>query len=172
LELEVVLSAETILKRIEDLAADVNRDYSGEEPILIGTLKGSFIFLAQLALRLDFNLEVEFISARSYLDSVTSSGRVDLFKKLSIDIENRRLLIVEDIVDTGLTLSKLMDNLHAARPKSIEVVALIVKSGARRRGVPIRYTGFELDDGFLVGFGMDYAEKYRNLPYVARLKGV
>lgn len=171
-DLEVAISAERIQKRVRELAAEIARDYRHENPVLIGTLKGGFLFIADLVRQLDFDLEIEFISARSYLDSTTSSGKVDLFKKLSIDIENRRLLIVEDVVDTGLTLRRLVDNLQAAGPASVEVVALILKTSALPGEAKISYVGFEMDERFLVGYGMDLAEKYRNLPYVAWLKDV
>jgi hypoxanthine phosphoribosyltransferase len=171
-ELSVAISAEDIQARIQELAAQIDRDYRDQNPVVLGTLKGGFLFIADLVRMLDFDLEVDFISARSYLNSTTSSGRVDLFKKLSIDIRNRRLLIVEDVVDTGLTLRRLVAHLDDAGPASVDVVALIVKECAQLSGVSIKYTGFEMDERFLVGYGMDLAEKYRNLPYVAWLKDV
>ncbi len=171
-DLEIAISAADLKARIQELAAQIDRDYRDQNPVLLGTLKGGFLLIADLVRMLNFDLEIDFISARSYLDSTTSSGRVDLFKKLSIDIRNRRLLIVEDVVDTGLTLRRLVEHLEATGPASVDVVALIVKEGAQLSGVSIRYAGFEMDERFLVGYGMDLAEKYRNLPYVAWLKDV
>ncbi|MFH2057030.1 MAG: hypoxanthine phosphoribosyltransferase [bacterium] len=170
--LEVVISAERLHTRVCELAAQISRDFRDKNPVILGTLKGGFLFIADLVRQLDFDLEIDFISARSYLDSTTSSGKVDLFKKLSIDMENRRLLIVEDVVDTGLTLRRLVENLQAAGPASVDIVALIVKESAQPLDIEIKYVGFEMDERFLVGYGMDLAEKYRNLPYIAWLKDV
>jgi hypoxanthine phosphoribosyltransferase len=139
---------------------------------LIGTLKGGFIFLASLVLKLDFDLEIEFISARSYGDSFESSGTVDLHKKLSVEIKNRHLLIVEDVVESGLTVKFLLEDLASAQPASSNVVTLLNKTRERKAEVPIKYVGFEIGNRFVVGFGLDYREKYRNLPYLAVFKQV
>lgn len=137
--------------------------------MLLGTLKGSFIFLAKLALKLDFDVEIDFISARSYGDSHESSGTVDLFKNLSVDIRGRDVLLVEDIVDSGLTLRIMLADFELAQPKSVSVVTLLNKSGNRKTEVPLKYIGFDIDTDFVVGFGLDYSEKYRNLPFIAVL---
>ena len=136
---------------------------------MLGTLKGCFVFVAALALRLDFDLEVDFISARSYGASATSSGKVDLFKNLSIDIKDRHVLVVEDIVDSGFTLRILLEDFKLARPKSVNVVTLLNKRANHKVEVPIKYVGFEIENDFVVGFGLDFSEKYRNLPYIAVL---
>ncbi|MCK4858591.1 MAG: hypoxanthine phosphoribosyltransferase [candidate division Zixibacteria bacterium] len=157
-------------RRIAELATAVTGDFRDKNPVLLGTLKGSFIFLAQLVLQLDFDLDIDFISARSYDNLGTSTGKVDLFKNLSIDIKGRHLLVVEDIIDTGFTLRQMLQDFELVRPESVSVIALLNKKSQRKIEVPIKYVGFELEDQFVVGFGMDYAEKYRNLPYIAVLK--
>ncbi len=169
-DLEVIIAADQLQQRIEELAVEIDRDYRHKNPVLIGTLKGGFLFLAQLVLQLNFDLEIEFISARSYDANGKSSGKVDFFKNISIDIRDRHLLIVEDIIDSGLTLKLMLEDLELVRPRSVEVVALLDKKAARTAEVPIKYVGFEIEDKFIVGFGMDYGEKYRNLPYIAVLK--
>ncbi len=156
-------------QRIAELAREITQDYRDKNPVLLGTLKGSFIFLAQLALQLEFDLEIDFISARSYGDSHESSGTVDLFKNLSVDIRNRHVLLVEDIVDSGLTLRIMLADFELAKPKSVNVVTLLNKSGNRKTDVPLKYVGFDIDTDFVVGFGLDYSEKYRNLPFIAVL---
>lgn len=171
-DLEVAISVERLQARVRELGEQISRDFRGQNPVVLGTLKGGFLFIADLVRQLEFEVEIDFISARSYLDSTTSSGKVDLFKKLSIDIENRRLLIVEDVVDTGLTLRRLVENLRAAGPASVDIVTLIVKESALPLDIDIKYVGFEMDERFLVGYGMDLAEKYRNLPYIAWLRDV
>jgi hypoxanthine phosphoribosyltransferase len=125
-----------------------------------------------LALELDFDLEVDFISARSYGNSDRSSGRVDLFKNLSIDIRDRHVLLVEDIVDSGFTLRILLEDFQLARPKSVAVVTLLNKRASHQVEVPLKYVGFDIEDDFVVGFGLDFSEKYRNLPYIAVLKNM
>lgn len=137
--------------------------------MLLGTLKGSFVFLAKLALKLDFDLQVDFISARSYGNSDISSGTVDLYKNLTIDIRERHVLVVEDIVDSGFTLRILLEDFGLAKPRSVNVITLLNKSANRKVEVPVKYVGFDIDNEFVVGFGLDYSEKYRNLPYIAVL---
>lgn len=154
------------------MAKEITRDYQDQNPVLIGTLKGSFAFLPFLALELDFDLEVDFISARSYGNSDRSSGRVDLFKNLSIDIRDRHVLLVEDIVDSGFTLRILLEDFQLAKPKSVAVVTLLNKRASHQVQVPLKYVGFDIEDDFVVGFGLDFSEKYRNLPYIAVLKGM
>lgn len=151
------------------MAAEITRDYGGKNPVILGTLKGSFVFLASLILKLDFDLQVDFISARSYGSSDTTSGVVDLFKYLSVDIRDRHILLVEDIVDSGLTLRILLEDFGLAKPRSIDVITLLNKTANRKVEVPIRYVGFDIESDFVVGFGLDYGEKYRNLPYIAVL---
>ena len=154
------------------LAAEIKRDYQDQNPVLIGTLKGCFAFLPFLALELDFDVEIDFISARSYGSSDRSSGRVDLFKNLSIDIRDRHVLLVEDIVDSGFTLRILLEDFQLAKPKSVAVVTLLNKRASHHVEVPLKYVGFDIEDDFVVGFGLDFSEKYRNLPYIAVLKSM
>lgn len=151
------------------MATQVRSDYRDKFPVLLGTLKGSFVFLAKLALKLDFDLQVDFISARSYGNSDISSGTVDLYKNLSIDIRERHVLVVEDIVDSGYTLRILLEDFGLAKPRSVSVITLLNKSANRKVDVPVRYVGFDIGNEFVVGFGLDYSEKYRNLPYIAVL---
>jgi hypoxanthine phosphoribosyltransferase len=165
----VLIGSEQLQRRIDELALEVSHDYAGKNPVLLGTLKGCFVFLAALALKLDFDLEVDFISARSYGSSDTSSGRVDLFKNLSIDIRDRHVLVVEDIVDSGFTLRILLADFQLAKPASVEVIALLNKCASHKVEVPLKYVGFDIEDDFVVGFGLDFSEKYRNLPYIAVL---
>ncbi len=155
--------------RIRELADLIRNDYRDKNPVLIGTLKGSFVFLAELALKLDFDLQIEFISARSYGNSDISSGTVDLYKNLSIDIRDRHVLVVEDIVDSGFTLRILLEDFELAKPRSVHVITLLNKPANRKVDVPIKYIGFDIVNDFVVGFGLDYSEKYRNLPYIAVL---
>lgn len=147
----------------------IRHDYRDKNPVLLGTLKGSFVFLATLALKLDFDLQIDFISARSYGNSDISSGVVDLYKNLSIDIRHRHVLVVEDIVDSGFTLRILLEDFELAKPSSVNVITLLNKPANRKVEVPIKYVGFDIENDFVVGFGLDYSEKYRNLPYIAVL---
>jgi hypoxanthine phosphoribosyltransferase len=170
--LEVLISKERLQQRIVELAEEIRRDYLDKNPVLIGTLKGSFAFLTYLALELDFDVEIDFISARSYGNSDRTSGRVDLFKNLSIDIRGRHVLLIEDIIDSGFTLRIVLEDFQLARPSSVAVVALLNKRASHRVEVPLKYVGFDIEDDFVVGFGLDFSEKYRNLPYIAVLKSV
>jgi hypoxanthine phosphoribosyltransferase len=165
-ELDVLISQSSLQQRISELATAVTRDYRGKNPLLIGTLKGGFVFLAHLALKLEFDVEFEFVAARSYNADGTSSGKVDLFKNITIDIRDRHLLIVEDVVDSGLTLSMMLADFELVKPASVAVIALLNKKCERKVDLPIKYVGFDIDDRFVIGFGMDYNEKYRNLPYI------
>lgn len=154
---------------MSELAAAVRADYRDKNPVLLGTLKGSFVFLAALAMQLDFDLQVDFISARSYGNSDRSSGTVDLYKNLTIDIRDRHVLVVEDIVDSGFTLRILLEDFELAKPRSVDVITLLNKPANRKVAVPVKYIGFDIDNEFVVGYGLDYSEKYRNLPYIAVL---
>ena len=154
---------------MSELAAAVRADYRDKNPVLLGTLKGSFVFLAALAMQLDFDLQVDFISARSYGNSDRSSGTVDLYKNLTIDIRDRHVLVVEDIVDSGFTLRILLEDFELAKPRSVDVITLLNKPANRKVVVPVKYIGFDIDNEFVVGYGLDYSEKYRNLPYIAVL---
>src|SRR6267378_1490653 len=162
--LRVLLSAEQIQKRIAELGAEIDRDYPAGEPVyLIGVLKGAFIFLADLARAMKTQVRIEFIGISSYGRGKTSSGQVQLTKDLDTPIEGEHVLIVEDIVDSGLTLSYLSQILEQRKPKSLTIATLLDKPERRLRPVNVKYVGFKIPDEFVVGYGLDYAEDYRNL---------
>ena len=155
---------------MRELAAQVSADYAGQDVLLIGVLKGAVFFLSDLMRSLTISCEVDFMAISSYGSATKSSGVVRILKDLDAAIDGRHVLIVEDIVDSGLTLQYLLRNLAARNPASIEVCALLIKPGARQVDTEPKYVGFELPDKFVVGYGLDHAERYRNLPYVATLK--
>jgi hypoxanthine phosphoribosyltransferase len=169
---EILVQADELQHRIREMAAEVSRDYAGKDLLLIGVLKGAVFFLADLMRHLDIRCEVDFMAVASYGSSTDSSGVVRILKDLDAPLEGRDVLIVEDIVDSGLTLQYLMRTLQARRPASLEVCALLTKPERRKVEMPARYVGFEIPDKFAIGYGLDYAERYRNLPYVAALTGV
>ncbi len=160
---ETLLDEATIQGRIAELGVEIARDYAEREPLVVCVLKGGFIFLADLVRHLDFPLALDFMAVSSYGAGTHSSGVVRILKDLETPIEGRDVLVVEDIVDSGLTLHYLMRNLASRRPASLEVCALLTKPARREIDVPIRYVGFEIPDRFVVGYGLDYAERYRNL---------
>lgn len=168
--LEPLFSAGAIQARISELGAEIARDYAGRNPLLVGVLKGACIFISDLLRAIDLQLGIEFIAISSYGSSTRTSGEVRLVKDLDVAVEGRDILVVEDIVDTGLTLSYLLSNLHARGARSVKLVAMLDKYERREREVPIDYVGFKIPDAFVVGYGLDYAERYRNLPYIAVLK--
>jgi hypoxanthine phosphoribosyltransferase len=169
---EILVQADELQHRIKEMAADVSRDYKDKDLLLIGVLKGAVFFLADLMRHLDIPCEVDFMAVASYGSSTDSSGVVRILKDLDAPLEGRDVLIVEDIVDSGLTLQYLMRTLEARGPRSLEVCALLTKPERRKVDMPARYVGFEIPDKFAIGYGLDYAERYRNLPYVAALTGV
>jgi hypoxanthine phosphoribosyltransferase len=169
---EILVQADELQHRIREMAAEVSRDYAGRDLLLIGVLKGAVFFLADLMRHLDIPCEVDFMAVASYGSSTDSSGVVRILKDLDAPLEGRDVLIVEDIVDSGLTLQYLMRTLEARGPASLEVCALLTKPERRKVEMPARYVGFEIPDKFAIGYGLDYAERYRNLPYVAALTGV
>jgi hypoxanthine phosphoribosyltransferase len=162
----VLISSEELQARIGELAEAITADYDGTRPILICVLKGAMFFIADLTRRLPFDLEIEFMAVSSYGQSSESSGVVRILKDLDTDIEGRHVLIVEDIIDSGLTLQYLTKTLKARNPASLEIVTLLSKPGRRIADLECRYTGFEIPNEFVVGYGLDHAEKYRNLPYL------
>ena len=164
---EILVDEETLRSRVAELGAEVSADYRGRDLLLIGVLKGAVFFMADLMRQLTIPCEVDFMAISSYGDSTDSSGIVRILKDLDINIEGRDVLVVEDIIDSGLTLSYLMRNLESREPASLEVCALLTKPERRQIDVPVRYIGFEIPDRFVVGYGLDFAERYRNLPYVA-----
>jgi len=168
--LEPLFSSEQIQTRISELGAEIARDYAGRNPLLLGVLKGAVIFLSDLMRAVDLRLGVEFMAISSYGEATRSSGEVKIVKDLDVPIEGRDILIVEDIVDTGLTLSYLMANLRSRGAESVKLAALLNKQERRIREVQIDYLGFTIPDAFVVGYGLDFAERYRNLPYIAVIK--
>jgi hypoxanthine phosphoribosyltransferase len=167
--LETLLTEEQIQDKVGDLARQIASDYASDTLLLVGVLKGSFVFLADLVRRLGPAIEVDFVQTSSYGDGTDSSGVVQIRKDLDVSIEGRDVLIVEDILDTGLTLSHLRELFGTRRPRSLKVVTLLRKPGAIRHGTQAEYVGFDIPDVFVVGYGLDHAERYRNLPYVAVL---
>jgi hypoxanthine phosphoribosyltransferase len=168
--LEPLYSAEQIQRRIAQLGAEIARDYEGRNPLLIGVLKGACIFISDLLRAIDLKLGIEFMAISSYGSSTRTSGEVRIIKDLDVAIEGRDILVVEDIVDTGLTLSYLLANLKSRGATSVKLVALLDKHERREREVEIDYLGFSIPDAFVVGYGLDFAERYRNLPYIAVIK--
>src|SRR5690349_22406602 len=164
----VLLSAETIAARIRELAVEIERDYLGDDPIhLICVLKGGFIFVSDLVRAMGPRISMDFIALSSYAKGTTSSGEVRLVKDLDTALSGRDVIIVEDIVDTGLTLSYLQEILRARGPRSLRTACLLSKPSRRKIEVAVEYIGFTIEDHFVVGYGLDYAERYRNLPYIA-----
>jgi len=168
--LEVLIPTEKIKERINELGAEIARDYAGRNPLLIGVLKGACLFLSDLMRAAEIPLNVEFIAISSYGAEMRTSGEVRILKDLDVAIEGRHILVVEDIVDTGLTLSYLLANLKSRGAESVKLAALLDKFERREKEVPIDYLGFQIPDKFVVGYGLDFAERYRNLPFIAVLK--
>lgn len=168
--LEVLVSEEQIRQRIKELGAQITQDYAGLNPLLIGVLKGACFFLSDLMRAIDTKLGIEFMAISSYGSSTRTSGEVRIMKDLDVPIEGRHILVVEDIVDTGLTLSYLLANLESRGAASVKLAALLDKHERRQREVRIDYLGFPIPDEFVVGYGLDFAERYRNLPFIAVLK--
>jgi hypoxanthine phosphoribosyltransferase len=166
---EILIDEETLAARVAELGAEVSVDYQGRDLLLIGVLKGAVFFMADLMRHLTVPCEVDFMAISSYGASTDSSGIVRILKDLDINIEGRDVLVVEDIIDSGLTLSYLMRNLESREPTSLEVCALLTKPARREIDVPVRYVGFEIPNKFVVGYGLDFAERYRNLRDVAIL---
>jgi hypoxanthine phosphoribosyltransferase len=166
----VLLSEQQIQEKITELAAEVARDYAGREVLLVGVLKGAVLFMSDFARALQLPTQMEFMAVSSYGSSTSSSGVVRILKDLDRDISDRHVLVLEDIIDSGLTLSWLLKNLGSRRPASLEVCALLRKPDAIKVEVPVRYVGFDIPNEFVVGYGLDYAERYRDLPYIGTLK--
>jgi hypoxanthine phosphoribosyltransferase len=168
--IRVLLSAEAIRHRIQDLAAELSRDYAGKEPILVCILKGSMVFFVDLARELAIPVRYDYVAVSSYREGTRSSGRPELTMDFTESVEGKHVLLVEDIVDTGLTLTALLDALRARGPASLAVVALLDKPARRRVEVQIDYLGFRIGDEFVVGYGLDWGGKFRNLPYIGVLE--
>jgi hypoxanthine phosphoribosyltransferase len=167
---EVLVSADELQRRVAELGEQISRDYAGRSLLLIGVLKGAVFFLSDLMRYIDIPVEVDFMAVASYGSATDSSGVVRILKDLDAAIEGRDVLIVEDIVDSGLTLQYLMRNLGSRNPRSLEVCALLTKPERRKVDLPTRYVGFEIPNRFVVGYGLDYDERHRNLPFVAVLE--
>lgn len=168
---EVLIDEERLQARIDQLAAEISADYAGREVLVVGVLKGALLFIADLVRRLTVPCTMDFMAVSSYGASTHSSGVVRILKDLDAPIAGKHVLVVEDVVDSGLTLSYLMKNLRSREPASLELCTLMVKPAARRVPVEMRYVGFEMPDAFVVGYGLDFDERYRQLPYIARFNG-
>lgn len=168
--MNVLLDAETIQARVRELAVEIERDYpDGEDIHLVGVLKGAFVFMADLVRAMTPRVSLDFIAVSSYVKSTKSSGEVRLLKDLDFGLQGRHVIIVEDIVDTGLTLTYLQDILRARSPKTLRTACLLSKPSRRQVDVAVEYIGFTIEDRFVVGYGLDYAERYRNLSHIAVL---
>jgi len=168
---ETLLSGEQIKTRVAEMGAEITRDYAGKQPILIGILKGACIFLSDLMREIDLNVSLEFMAVSSYGKAQKSSGEVRIIKDLDVAVEGRDLIVVEDIVDTGLTLSYLLANLQSRGANSVKLVSLLDKPEPRIvKELKIDYSGFQVPNKFVVGYGLDAAERYRNLPFIAVVK--
>lgn len=167
---EILLDSQTVANRVAELGAQIAADYAGRDPVLVSVLKGALVFLADLMRAMDMPTSIDFMEVSSYGSATESSGQVRILKDLSMSIEGRDVLVVEDIIDTGLTLNYLLRYLADKGPASIRIVCLLDKPARRLADIPIDYIGFTIPDHFVVGYGLDYDERYRNLPYVGVLK--
>jgi hypoxanthine phosphoribosyltransferase len=167
---EILFSTKQIEERVRAMGAQISKDYAGRNPLLVGVLKGVLFFMADLLRSISIPVEVDFMAVSSYSPEAREKGLVRLVKDLEISIVDRHVLFVEDVVDTGLTLNYLLQNLRSRKPSSLEVCTLFNKSQHRLINLPIKYEGFELPDLFVVGYGLDYRERYRNLPFVGLMK--
>jgi hypoxanthine phosphoribosyltransferase len=166
-----VVGEDELQARIRDLGKEITADYEGRPPLLVGVLKGAFVFMSDLSRAIDLPVEFDFMAVSSYGSATRSSGVVRILKDLDLDLTDRHVLIVEDIVDSGLTLAYLRKNLAARSPASMEVCALLVKAGLQRVELDLKYVGFTIPPAFVVGYGLDVGERFRNLPYVAEYAG-
>lgn len=166
---EVLLSEEVLMKRIKDMAAEISKEYEGRELILLGILKGSVMFMSDLMKNITIPCKMDFMAVSSYGDATESSGIVKIIKDLDFEIKDKDILIVEDIIDSGVTLKYLMGYLGARSPRSLNIACLLNKPERRKENLDVKYLGFDVPDHFLVGYGLDYAETYRNLPYIGIL---
>jgi len=166
---EVLLSAEDIAGIVSRLGAEISKDYDGRNPILVNLLKGGVVFLADLIRQIDIAHHIEFMKVSSYEEGTESSGSVRIIDDLEVSIADRDVIIVEDVIDTGMTLAYILNMLQLRRPRSIEICALLRKDSDRAKGLPVRYVGSHIPDVFVVGYGLDYEENFRNLPHIATL---
>jgi hypoxanthine phosphoribosyltransferase len=167
----MVVGEDELQSRIRELGKEITADYEGRPPLLVGVLKGAFVFMSDLSRAIDLPVEFDFMAVSSYGSATRSSGVVRILKDLDLDLTDRHVLIVEDIVDSGLTLAYLRKNLAARSPASMEVCALLVKEGLQRVELDLKYVGFTIPPTFVVGYGLDVGERFRNLPYIAEYAG-
>jgi hypoxanthine phosphoribosyltransferase len=167
---EVLITENDLHSKVKELAEQIARDYRDKDPVLVGVLNGAFVFLADLMRHLDLTCTVDFVSWSSYGKDTSSSGIFRIMKDLEINVESRHVLVVEDIIDTGLTLHYLLDTIRARRPASVKVAALLDKPSRRRIEAKADYLGFQIPDAFVVGYGLDFGQRYRNLPFIGILK--
>ncbi|MGL5313116.1 MAG: hypoxanthine phosphoribosyltransferase [Peptostreptococcaceae bacterium] len=165
-KIEVMLSEEQIAAKVTELAKQIEKDFAGEELLVVGILKGASVFVSDLIRKIDLDVNIDFMSVSSYGSGTESSGVVKILKDLDVNIEGKNVLIVEDIIDSGLTLSNLVAALQTRNPKSLKLCTLLDKPQRRTVNIPVDYVGFIIEDKFIVGYGIDWAEKYRNLPYI------
>jgi hypoxanthine phosphoribosyltransferase len=168
---DVLVTEQQLRDRVAELGKDITRDYEGKSPLLVGVLKGAFMFMADLAREISLPVEFDFMAVSSYGSSTKTSGVVRIVKDLDLDLSDRDVLLVEDIVDTGLTLNYLRKNLLARNPASLEVCALLVRQTMARDELDLRYVGFEIGDDFVVGYGLDVGERFRHLPHLCAYRG-
>jgi hypoxanthine phosphoribosyltransferase len=167
---QILFTEEQLSACVDRLAEEINRDYAGKAPLVVGILQGSFVFLADLVRKIKLPINLEFMSVSSYGSGTSSTGEVNIRLDLSEEIEGRDVILIEDILDSGNTLSRLLPTLQARGPASLKLCCLLDKPSRREREVPIDYLGFTIPDAFVVGYGLDYDQKYRNLPYIGILK--
>lgn len=165
-KIETLIDRKTVEKRITELAKEIEKEYKGKELICIGLLKGSVIFLSDLVKEIDLPLSIDFMNVSSYGNETTSSGTIKILKDTDISVKGKNILIIEDIIDSGLTLEYVISFMKAKGVESIKTASLLTKPSRRKIDVPIDYVGFEIPDKFIVGYGLDYAQQYRNLPYI------
>ena len=169
---KTMLSEEQIKQKVYELGKQIEKDFQGEDLLVVGILKGASVFVADLIRNIDLDVNIDFMSVSSYGNSTESSGTVKILKDLDVDIEGKNVLIVEDIIDSGLTLSNLVAALKTRNPKALKLCTLLDKPQRRKADIPVDYVGFVIEDKFIVGYGIDYAEKYRNLPYIGIVEEV
>lgn len=163
---EKMITEEQLSKKVEELAKQIEKDYEGQSLLVVGILKGASVFVSDLIRKIDLDVNIDFMSVSSYGNGTESSGTVKILKDLDVDIEGKNVLIVEDIIDSGLTLSNLVASLQTRNPKSLKICTLLDKPQRRTANIHVDYVGFVIEDKFIVGYGIDWAEKYRNLPYI------
>ncbi|MGL5348347.1 MAG: hypoxanthine phosphoribosyltransferase [Peptostreptococcaceae bacterium] len=164
--IQVMLTEEQIAAKVNELAKQIEKDFEGEELLVVGILKGASVFVSDLIRKINLDVNIDFMSVSSYGNGTESSGVVKILKDLDVNIEGKNVLIVEDIIDSGLTLSNLVAALQTRNPKSLRLCTLLDKPQRRTANIPVDYVGFVIEDKFIVGYGIDWAEKYRNLPYI------